>query len=303
MFIYFAILLVQYAISQDTGGSGNPLLDLTNECRAIGKNLSQCLNAPNCTFYDVTDRLVWNLKDTLQVYVSESSCSGSDCYSWYTGNVTMVLGDQITVTLNDCSSYTSPVPCQVVGSRWSFIFREPTPKELVGMRVNVFRPTKGWVRTNLTNFADGDGWTDMWAYGGSFGNIAGLTPTQVRVNDYQDCLLDPDEVEPLAVKMANDGGQIDEASSCTQLIFEEDCDLELNCVWFNKICYLHNDTNNLLSCYLNHQDEASCEAQTDPPCRWFGGEPDLNHVDAMCVDSVAAYSVSLVFVLLLFLNF
>jgi len=297
MFIFFALLLTARATTT-TDGSGNPLLDLTNKCRAIGKDLSQCLTTANCTFYDITDRAVWNTNQKLQVYARDSDC---DCYGWYSGNITVVVGDDVTVTLNDCNPLASTVPCVVTQSRWSFTLREEVPTEKVGMRVDAYRREQ-WIQTNLTAFNDGDDWQDMWVYGGQFGNIIGLNPAELRVHKFQDCILDPVETQPMAVEMARNGGQIDEASSCTELIYESDCDLELNCKWVDSICYLTNSTNAFLNCYLNYEDETSCNSESSPPyCRWRKGDSVHNYSDAMCVNGVATYSLSVVALLLLVL--
>lgn len=294
MFIFFAFLLTARA----TTGSGNPLLDLTNKCRAIGKDLSQCLTTPNCTFYDTTDREVWDTNQKLQVFAKDSDC---DCYGWYSGNVTVVMGEDVTVRLNGCNELSSTVPCVHTQSRWSFIFREEVPTEKVGMRVNVYR-LGSWTQTNLTNFNDGLDWQDIWVYGGTYGNIIGLTPEELRVYKYQDCILDPDEIEPVAVQMARDGGQIDEAKACTELIYSDECDLQLNCVWLNNICYLSNSTNLFLDCYLNYPDATSCESETSPQhCRWRAGSEVHNYSDAMCVSGVGTYSLSILALLLLVL--
>ena len=54
--------------------------------------------------------------------------------------------------------------------------------EFVGMRVEVYRDYFGrWIKTNLTKIAKDD-WSDLWAYGGEFGDIVGLTPFDVRAS-------------------------------------------------------------------------------------------------------------------------
>lgn len=294
MFIFFAILLT----ARTTFGSNNPLLDMSNKCRAIGKDLSQCLTTANCTFYDTTDRAVWNMNKKLQVYARDSDC---DCYNWYSGNITMVVGELVTVTLNDCDELTSTVPCAITENRWSFTFREEVPTEKIGMRVNVFREGT-WVQTNLTNFGDGDAWQDLWAYGGHYGNIIGLSAEEVRVHKFQDCILDPAEIEPIATQMARDAGQIDEAKACTELIYPLDCNLGFNCVWTDEVCLLSNNTNNLLACYLDYKDATSCESESSPQfCRWRHGSETHNYTDGMCVSGVGTYSLSILALLLLVL--
>lgn len=163
----------------------NPIQEKLDSCKKIGTDLKLCKETADCKFYEITERRTWDLDHALQVAIKAPDGA---TYAWYSGNVTSIDGLYITVSRNGCnSSVDNEIPCTVRESRFSFRFRESTPFEFVGMRIEVYREYFGrWISTNLTAIksSEGDKWDDLWAFGGEFGDIVGLTPNKTKQNGF-----------------------------------------------------------------------------------------------------------------------
>jgi len=270
----------------------NPIQDALDNCKHIGKDLTVCNRTRTCKFYEITERRTWDLEHALQVAIYAPD--GAQ-FSWYPGNITSIDGTYITVTRTGCDpTADNEIPCSVRESRYSFRFRESNPFEFVGMRIDVYRDYFGrWIKTNLTKIAKDD-WSDLWAYGGEFGDIVGLTPFDVRASQGQDCQLDPTEIPTIAQTIVDGSGQSEHAQYCAQIYKEDLCTDNtwetLNCEWeaTNSTCLLNEETDILIGCWSHSSDEDGCTS--DPNCKWIA--PTMsNHLDSYCVNSSSAISI------------
>lgn len=293
--------------------SVNPIQKMDYDCKHIGKDLVTCNSTASCKFYEVSTRETWNVGTTVQAAIR--SLDGAT-FDWYNGNVTMVIGEQITVSITGCTdapatSTATPsagdeltltsLPCAVTESRYSFVFRDLQWAEFVGMRIKVWRQYfERWIPTNLTNIADDD-WGELWAFGGEFGHMVGLEPFGVQVSRQQDCHLDPSVIPGVAIQLAQDAQQNAAATACTQVYKENLCsdDFNFNCEWNSAtdVCQLNNLTNILLGCY-NYGDETSCESDPMLDCRWLPGDL-IDEEDSLCINSSASLSIMFLGLLML----
>jgi len=272
----------------------NPIQHEIDTCKHIGRDLSLCAATANCKFYEITKRRTWDLDHALEVAIRAPD---GGQFSWYTGTITNIDGTYITVTRTGCDPTTEQIPCSVRESRYSFQFREsPNPFEFVGMRVEVYRDYFGrWIETNLTKIGgDETPWSDLWAYGGEFGDIVGLTPFDVRASQGQDCQLDPEQIPIIAQEIVAGSGQRSESQYCAEIYKESLCTDNtwetLNCQWnaTYSTCLLNEETNILIGCWAHSSDEYACT--DDPNCRWIAPTMD-NQADSYCVNSSSALSI------------
>lgn len=268
----------------------NTLKQRTDACEALGLNLIACQDAADCVYYEISERQVWDVKRQLSIYGSDSQ--------WHVGNITEVRGDVITATIQDCVGMNVDYECTVTNDRRSFVFRDIPFAELVGMRVEVYRDDR-WQQTQLTNYGDDD-WSDLWVLGGKFGNIVSLAPPELRAYSSQDCLFNPDLVPDIALSIATDMEQVEEATHCTGNIAESDCSLTFNCEWTNGYCLLNNATNEFIMC-SKHTSETACESNAPISCKWLEGNDDNDVEDSLCV--AGASELSIILALCIFLCF
>lgn len=277
----------------------NPIQVEIDECKAIGTDLIACQQKANCTFYKITERRTWDLDHALNVAIQAPDGA---TFAWYPGNVTNINGEMITVTRLGCDS-SDEIPCAVRDSRYSFRFREPTPFEFIGMRVDVHREYFGrWIKTELTSIEKAD-WSDLWAYGGEFGDIVGLTPFDVRASQGQDCQLDPAVIPEVAKTIVDNSGQSEHGLHCAKIYKQELCsdDYNLNCQWNStlSVCLLNEVTDILIRCYANSGiGRDACVSDTD--CRWIESTKS-NNEDSYCINSSSTLSVLFLLLIVLLL--
>lgn len=287
----------------------NPILEMQYYCTDIGTDLTACQQEETntCKFYEISSRKVWTIGTRLNVAIQTPDESS---FSWYEGNVTKVYGDQLTVALSDCDRLIeemqeledgeeeeSPeVSCAVTQNRYSFQYRDIEPTEFVGMRIEVWRTYfNRWITTNLTAIQD-DEWTDLWAYGGEFGNMVGLQPFDVKAYDHQSCVLDPDQIPIKAEEIRLEANQVPEAVYCTEIYDEALCsdDFNLNCEWNTTLsaCVLNQVTDDLIRCYAirSPSDCVNDELHPGLKCNWLEGSHDDKR-DGFCVNSSRALSI------------
>jgi len=268
----------------------NPILELQYACESVGTDLINCNDT--CTFYRIASRRIWTIGSRLNVAVRASV--GSRNFSWFTGNVTRVFGDQLTVALDNCDE-DSDMECDVTNDRYAFVFRDLEPKEFVGMRIEVWRSYfNRWITTNLTAIQD-DKWKDLWAYGGEFGNMVGLQPFDIKAYSSQSCVFDHAQIRDVAEKIRVEANQVPEAIYCTQIYDEVLCsdDYNLNCEWNSTLsaCVLNQETDDLIRCF--NRTSTTCtqpELQAELTCKWLEGSHD-DGKDGLCVNSSAALSI------------
>jgi len=283
----------------------NPIQEKLDSCKKIGTDLKVCKETAECKFYEITQRRTWDLDHALQVAIKAPDGA---TYAWYSGNITSIDGLYITVSRNGCnSSVDNEIPCTVRESRFSFRFRESTPFEFVGMRIEVYREYfSRWISTNLTAIksSEGDKWDDLWAFGGEFGDIIGLTPFEIRASTGQDCQLDPDVIPTMAETIANSSAYSQHGKYCAQIYKEDLCTDNtwetLNCEWHaeNATCLLSEQTNILIDCWALQSDEYGCTANSN--CKWIAPTMDDNS-DSYCINSSSTLSVLFLALVLLFL--
>jgi len=276
-------------------------------CKEFGKDLVTCSQTDKCKFYKISDRETWDLDTSLEVAMKSPD---GESFSWYNGNVTFIFGDQLRLSITDCNDETSQIPCETTVNRFSFQLRQVPYTEFIGMRVDVWREYfNRWIPTNLTAIQSED-WSDLWAYGGEFGNIVGLQPFDLMASDQQDCQLDPSEIDLLASELAANAGQVSASVQCTKIAEESLCGDDypataLNCEWNSEFstCMLNNVTNDLLACYQNYGMQETCEDMVSHPdlkCKWLMGElPD--EADSLCINNSSALSIVAFVLIMLFL--
>jgi len=279
----------------------NPLKDKDKECKDIGGDLASCGGTEGCTYYPISDRVTWDRDQEIQVY--------TDLYGWQNGTIQSVDVDMLTVDVDPVVSSSGEVvnnhTLTIRDNRYSFVFRENSPLEFVGIRIEVFhRVEHRWFESRLTAINDDD-WINpgMWADGGEFGNIVDLQPHEVRVSTIQDCWINPDFIEPTAEELvASRTGQEPEAVSCTKIFDESLCVTEknFNCEWSDdwNVCALNNKTNNFIHCIkLSGDGKTVCEE--DPIGCVYHAADEPGRDDPVCIDS--AGSLSVIFLILVVL--
>lgn len=267
----------------------NKILAVQQACESIGANLNHCNDT--CTFYQVSSRRIWTIGSRLNVAVRASD--GSD-FSWFSGNVSRVYGDQLTVALDNCDE-ESDMECLVTEDRYAFVFRDLEPKEFVGMRIEVWRSYfNRWIPTKLTAIQD-DKWKNIWAHGGEFGNMVGLQPFDIKADSHQACVLDTDQIPAIADEIRIEANQVPEAVYCTQIYDEVLCsdDYNLNCEWNSTMsaCVLNQETDDLIRCF--NRTSTTCtqpELQAELTCKWLEGSHD-DGKDGLCVNSSTTLSI------------
>jgi len=295
------ILLLQWVLSV------NLITQMEYTCKEVGKDLVTCSQTDKCKFYKISDRETWDLDTNLEVAMKSPD---GESFSWYNGNITFIFGDQLRLSITDCNDETSEIPCETTVNRFSFQLRQVPYTEFVGMRVDVWRTYfNRWIPTNLTAI-QADDWSDLWAYGGEFGNIVGLQPFDLMASDQQDCQLDPTEIDPLASELAANADQVPAAVQCTKIAEESLCSDDhpataLNCEWSSELstCFLNNVTNDLLACYQNYGMQETCEDEESHPdlkCKWLVGELS-DEADSLCINSSSALSIMAFVLIMLFL--
>jgi len=281
----------------------NPIQKMIYDCEDIGTDLKACYEAETCTFYEISTRAAWDLGTTLEVAIKAAD---EESFSWYDGEVTSIFGNQITVARANCES-GGDVACTVSANRFSFQFRESNPQEFVGMRIEVWREYfDRWIPTNLTAI-EKDDWSDLWAYGGDFGNIVGLQPFDVRAAQDQDCHLNRTNIEKVARTLQQESGQVESAIACTKVFEEVLCsdDYNLNCEWnaTSSVCLLNEVTDNLISCY-QYRSRSDCEDGHLHPhlsCKWLAGSEDNDYEDAFCINDATRLSILFLVLVVLFM--
>eukprot|EP00494_Astrolonche_serrata_P025920 UN26181 len=185
----------------------NKMKQLKDDCANLQGNLTQCEANDQCAYYDITDRVIWEEGQEVEVYDDRTEDTGPE---WKNGTVSAVVDDQLTVKIDVDDD-------EIEASRWSFRFRARVYyKEKVGMRVLYYKTEDTTEGTKLTNIAD-DEWSDLWVQGG-MGNRITISPGNLEVSQYQDCVADEDEIEALSLEMAEDNNQVEQAASCTKHI-------------------------------------------------------------------------------------
>lgn len=308
MILYICIYLLNFVYSQtSTIAPINPLVVQKNLCEEFGADLNGCEAETECTFYDISGREVFTLKSPVQVFTSNG---------WASGEVTAVhqaVGqDDITVEYL-CPGGTSE-HCTVTDARFSMRFREQNSTEIEGIRVT-YPATKQQEKldrlesdsgvtpvdiNSRISQMDGDEWADVWIYA-AYGEVVGLQGPDLIISKAQDCLLNPTMIPIYAEEIRREHDQVPQATFCTAIWTEFDCERKTNCYWEETVCLANRWTNDLLTCW-EFKNETSCAAQTEPNCYWL--EPELkgqyDRADSYCVCcSATQLNLAILFSLLL----
>jgi len=308
MILYICIYLLILVHSQTTTIAPiNPLVEQKIACEAIGPDLNNCEAAEKCTFFDISGREVFTIKSPVQVFTVNG---------WASGEVTAVhqaVGqDDLTVEY-PCPDGTNEL-CTVTDARFSMRFRERNHTEIEGIRVTYLATKQqekldrlesdaGVVPTDIysrISGLDGGEWADIWIYA-AFGEVVGLQGPDLIISTYQDCLLDPIWIPIYAEEIRLEHNQVPQATYCTQIMNEFNCERETNCVWEETVCLANSWTNDLLTCH-EFKNETSCNGNMEPNCKWLA--PELRNqydgADSYCVCcSAAQLNLAILFSLLL----
>jgi len=328
MLLYICIYLSSFVLSQETTASPtNYLVEVKDQCEAIGSNLNECRN--NCTFYDISTREVWGVFTRLTLVQVYTAVEG-----WISGEVISVhqFADQDDITVEylwtrqncgckNCVCKNCPCGqtcdregemCRVTDDRYSMRFRSDPNQNVTDIRVTYSAEmqrdkletmkddaglTPEDIHTRISQVSDND-WTELWIYG-SLGEIIGLSPFDLVISKVQDCLISPDVIDYYAHMMVTENNQVPEAIFCTKRLSKFDCDLEPNCTWEDTVCLANSWTNDLLTCNV-FKTEDECVAMLEPNCKWIkpSNEEQYNNEDTYCICCSATH-ISVVLLLML----